>query len=135
MFFTAFPVNHSLAENTIHFYENFVKSISGKKEENSPILQRNQSFRPSTPNPNTLDDSDDESIQVSTIGSINSSYSNTFTDKGNDTIVIPEDHQLSLSLYDGDNSILASPGLLTVIVQQATDVPYSGVIKKKIVLL
>lgn len=121
--FTAFPVNHSLAENSMNFYENIVKSLAGKKEDGSQANQTDESFQNSTATTNLDDDSDDDSYQGSTTLSVSSSIS----DIGRDTIVIPRDRQLSLSLYDDDNSILASPGLLTVIVQQAVDIPYSNV--------
>lgn len=123
LLFTAFPVNHSLAENSVNFYENFVKSLAGKKEDGSQANQTNESFRNPTTTTDSDDDSDDDSYQGSTTLSVSSSISDT----GRDTIVIPRDRQLSLSLYDDDNSILASPGLLTVIVQQAVDIPYSNV--------
>ena len=123
LLFTAFPVNHSLAENSVNFYENFVKSLAGKKEDGSQANQTNESFRNPTTTTDSDDDSDDDSYQGSTTLSVSSSIS----DIGRDTIVIPRDRQLSLSLYDDDNSILASPGLLTVIVQQAVDIPYSNV--------
>lgn len=124
LLFTAFPVNHSLAENSLNFYENFIKSMAWKKEDDMQPVQNNVSYRVTTPIANSTDDSDDESLQDGTLRS----YSSSLSESGNDTIVIPGDHKLSLSLYDDDNGVLSYPGLLTVIVQQATEVPFSNVI-------
>lgn len=123
LLFTAFPVNHSLAENSVNFYESFVKSVSGKKDDGLQSNPTNESYRNTASSSNSSDDSDDDSYQGSTTLSVSSLVS----DIGKDTIVIPRVRQLSLSLYDDDNSILASPGLLTVIVQQAVDIPFSNV--------
>ena len=103
LIFSAFPVNRSLAENSAAFYENYIKSLANKREESARHNQQEVSFS-------------------------SESYARTISLSDLDgTVVIPGDRKMSVSLYDANNGILSNPGLLTVIVQQARNIQYSGV--------
>ena len=55
LLFTAFPVNHSLAENTVRFYEDYMKPTFMKKDDKSTQFQSTRSIRNHS---NRDDDSD-----------------------------------------------------------------------------
>ena len=149
--FTAFPVNHTLAESTYSFFENFMKpsflkrdnsenvdpsasqnDLHGSNETLTPIssAQRLPSFRahPSQPE---MDDDDDDYDDVTSFesSSLNLSQSGDFLHPLRRSTFLegsPAFDQDFGSLGQ-DNSILSHPGFFTVIVQQATNISLPAV--------
>jgi len=117
LIFTAFPVNHSLTENTMRFYEEYMKPTFLKKEER-PQIQSMRSFRNRPMRSSTEEDSDTDTDDVLSVGGASML---------NDSAVISSGNSIPLALYQ-DDGIVSRSGFLTVIVQQASGIPPLSVI-------
>lgn len=127
--FAAFPVNRSITESTVHFYDEFVKPTFMKKEGNDTNAQSDaaQSFRNRRTYKEEISDSDSECSastisRTTTFQSLGSADEASQIDISNvqmtPSLVIPHRHS---SFSGSEDDILSTPGFLTVIIQQATD--------------
>ena len=113
LFFTAFPVNHTLSENTAHFIENLFNP-SLRRDDSILRDQSTNSFRNYQ-----SDDSDSDSDSDIPFSPTTSTQNSTS---------MFADQSLTYPLYEKDSSILSSTGFLTVIIQQATDLPIQNLV-------
>ena len=122
--FRAFPVNHTLAENSLNFFENFMKPAFFKKEGAETQMQPMPSYRARPAETEGDDDSDTESLNSSSNNGANSSIDADSSLRRSSFLEgspVLEDSRI-LSLYSEESKLLSRPGFLTVIIQQATNI-------------
>lgn len=123
LLFTAFPVNHSLAENTMRFYEDYMKPSFLKKDER-PQIQSMRSFRNRGLRSAAEEDSDTDTDDILALSVNETSNESPLL---NDSAVISGGNPIPPSLYQ-DDGIVSQSGFLTVIVQQASGIPPLSVV-------
>ena len=122
--FRAFPVNHTLAENSLNFFENFMKPAFFKKEGAETQMQPMPSYRARPTEPEADDDSDAESLTSSSNNGASNSVDIDASLRRSSFLegspVMQDDR--TLALYSQESKLLSRPGFLTVIIQQATNI-------------
>lgn len=120
LLFTAFPVNHSLAENTVRFYEDYMKPTFMKKDDKSTQFQSTRSIRNHS-NRDDDSDSDDEDIkEIHHLELLKSgSKKNHLLE---DSSHITNEYTIPPRIASDGDDLISKEGFLTVIIQQATNV-------------
>lgn len=132
--FTLFPVNRPIGESTIHFYDTMVKAPFLKKEDNdeSPS-EEHISLRSNRYLNKHVSDSDSmtsESVSSKSglAGSIPTTDETNEIDLSTVAFKAPYTSAQHRNSFQVDDDILSSPGFLTVIIQQATDLDVPAVL-------